>query len=167
VIKLGRSPALQTFVWIRWAVDTPRGGNICGHYDFLFVFIFFNRATANTREPFFAHNSSTDAVWCKEDPFGVDKCVILKIWGVLTKNTPKIGRKGQLPAKIKCLITPKRYKRNAKYVKKPLLWNWGRSSRFRQQNLCEMPRSGEITMTSRWRHVQFKIKPYHLANDAS
>jgi len=28
------------------------------------------------------------------------------------------------------------------------LWNWGRSFRFRQQNLCETPPSGEITMTS-------------------
>jgi len=37
-------------------------------YIFCFVFIFFNRATAHTREPIFAHNSSKDAVWCREDP---------------------------------------------------------------------------------------------------
>jgi len=33
----------------------------------LFVLLFFNRATAHTREPIFAHDSSKDAVWCKED----------------------------------------------------------------------------------------------------
>jgi len=31
--------------------------------------VFFNRATAHTREPIFAHNSSKDAVWYKKDPF--------------------------------------------------------------------------------------------------
>jgi len=47
------------------------------------VFKFFNKATAHTREPSFAHNSSKDAVWCKEDPFEDEKCVILKFEGVL------------------------------------------------------------------------------------
>jgi len=46
-------------------------------------FIFFNRATAHTREPIFAHNGSKDAIWCKEDPFWDTKCVILKFGGVL------------------------------------------------------------------------------------
>jgi len=46
-------------------------------------FIFFNRATAHTREPIFAHNSSKDAVWCEEDPFWDEKCVILKFGGAL------------------------------------------------------------------------------------
>jgi len=50
---------------------------------FCFVFIFFNRATAHTHEPIFAHNSSKDAVWCKEDPFWDEKCVIVKFGGVL------------------------------------------------------------------------------------
>jgi len=49
----------------------------------IFVFLFFNRATAHTREPILAHNSSKDAVWCKEDPFGDEKCVILKFGSVL------------------------------------------------------------------------------------
>jgi len=48
-----------------------------------FVFILFYRATAHTREPIFAQNSSKDAVWCKEDPFFDEKCVILKFGGVL------------------------------------------------------------------------------------
>jgi len=57
----------------------------CGqHIRVLFFFsIFFNRATAHTREPIFARNSSKDAVWCKEDPFWDEKCVILKFGGVL------------------------------------------------------------------------------------
>jgi len=53
------------------------------HLVFLFVFIYFNRATVHTREPIFAHNSSKDAVQCKEDPFGDENCVILKFGGVL------------------------------------------------------------------------------------
>jgi len=47
------------------------------------TFIFFNRATAHTCEPIFAHNSSKDVVWCKEDPFWDKKCAILKYVGVL------------------------------------------------------------------------------------
>jgi len=68
-----------------------------GH--FTFSNLFFNRATAHTREPIFAHNSSKDAVWCKEDLFGDDKFVTLKFGVFYPKNTPKIGRNGQLPAK--------------------------------------------------------------------
>jgi len=49
---------------------------------FVFVHLFFNRATAHTREPILRHTSSKDAVWCTEDPFGVEKCVILKYGGV-------------------------------------------------------------------------------------
>jgi len=51
-----------------------------------FVCIFFNRATAHTREPKIAHYSSKDAVWCKEDHFVDEKCVILKLRGVLPKK---------------------------------------------------------------------------------
>jgi len=32
--------------------------------SFILFFLFFNRATAHTREPIIAHNSSKDAVWC-------------------------------------------------------------------------------------------------------
>jgi len=49
----------------------------------VFFIIFFNRATAHTREPIFGHNSSKKAVWCKKDPFCKEKCVILKFGGVL------------------------------------------------------------------------------------
>jgi len=82
VITLGRLPAQPNLVRIRLAVETPRGGNIYGYHDF-FVINFFNTATAHTREPIFSHNSSKDAVWCKEDPFGDAKCAILKFGGVL------------------------------------------------------------------------------------
>jgi len=37
-------------------------------------------------------------------------------------------------------------KKYAKYVNERWLWHWGRSLRFRQQNLCETPPVGEITM---------------------
>jgi len=57
-------------------------------FSFFFVFIFFNRAAAHTRESIFAQNSSKDAVWCKEDPFWYGKCVILKFGGVLPLKYP-------------------------------------------------------------------------------
>jgi len=47
------------------------------------VFYFFNRATANTGESIFAHNSSKDAFRCKEDSFGNKKCVVVTFGGVL------------------------------------------------------------------------------------
>jgi len=102
--------ALPNLVWIRLVVETPREGNKYGscHFYFCFYFLFFNRATAHTREPIFAHNNSKDVVWCKEDPFGNEKCVVVKFGGVSPKNTPKLGRNGQLVAKIKCRITSKR-----------------------------------------------------------
>jgi len=53
---------------------------------FVFVFLFFNRATANTSEPIIAHNSSKDAVWCKEDPFLDPKFVIVKFGVFNPKN---------------------------------------------------------------------------------
>jgi len=90
VITLGRSPTLTKLVRVRWAVKKPRGVNIYGYCDFVFcfVFIFFNKATAHTREPIFAHNSSKDAVWCEENPFGDKKCVFLKFGGCFTLKTP-------------------------------------------------------------------------------
>jgi len=73
----------------------------------LFVLFFFDRATVQTREPIFAYNSS-DAVWCKEDPFGDEKCVILKFGGFTLKTPVKLVGIGNYQPKIKCLITPKR-----------------------------------------------------------
>jgi len=47
--------------------------------DTVTFYIYFNRATAHTRKPIFAHNSSEDVVWCKEDPFCGEKCVIFTL----------------------------------------------------------------------------------------
>jgi len=64
--------------------DATWGATYTGTATFLFfVFRFFNKATVHTREPILAHNSSKDAVWRKEDPFGDEKCVILKFGSVL------------------------------------------------------------------------------------
>jgi len=62
-----------------------KGGSVT--FFSFFVFLFFNRATAHTREPIFAHISSKDAVWCKEDPFWDEKCVVVK-FGVFYPKTP-------------------------------------------------------------------------------
>jgi len=62
------------------------------------VFTFFNKATAHTREPILAHNSSKEADWREEEPFSNGKCVILKFGVLYPKNTPKISRNRQLPA---------------------------------------------------------------------
>jgi len=58
VITLERSLILPNLVRVRWAVKTPRGGNIYGSCNLIFFsfFLFFNRATAHTSEPIFAHN---------------------------------------------------------------------------------------------------------------
>jgi len=78
----------------------------CDFFSFSFVLlIFFNRATAlhvnrflaqkmrsgvrktlfgMKNEPIFAHLSPKDAVWCKEDPFWDEKCVV----GDFTLKTP-------------------------------------------------------------------------------
>jgi len=91
VISLGNSPALPKLIRVRQAVEAPRGANICGSCDFFnSFFIFFSRATAHF-EPIFAHNSSEDAFWCKEDLFWHEKCVVAKFAGVLPQNTPKMG----------------------------------------------------------------------------
>jgi len=87
----------------------PMSGRDATWGQHILCLFIFNRAITHTRDPIFAHNSSKDSVWCKEDPFRDEKCVILKFGVYHPKNTPKFGRKGQLPAKIKCRITPKRY----------------------------------------------------------
>jgi len=137
--------SLPNVVRTQWAVETPRGGNIfryCDFLDFFLFFVFF--ILQQTRKLIFEHNSSKDAVWYKEDPFWDENCVVLNFGGCFTQQYPKMGRKGQLAAKIK-LRNGKRY---AKYINEPRLWNWGRSFKFRQQKLCETPPGGEITLTS-------------------
>jgi len=70
------------------------------HRRVLRLFIFFNRATAHTCEPIFVHNSSKDAFWWKEDPFGMRNVLFWNLGCFTPKTPPKIGRKGQLPAKM-------------------------------------------------------------------
>jgi len=65
------------------------GATYTGHVTFLvlvFIFLFFNRATANTGVPIFAYNISKDAFWCKEE-----KCVVVKFgcgpkWAIISQN---------------------------------------------------------------------------------
>jgi len=106
---VGDYVTLPALVWIRWTVETQRGGNIYGSCDFFVVFV-FNSSTELQPIPVnqYSHNSSKDAVWYKEDPFWDEKCVVVKFGGVSPKNIPKLGQKGQLPAKVKCRITSKR-----------------------------------------------------------
>jgi len=59
------------------------GATYTGPVTFVLIFLFFNRATANTSEPIFAHNSSKDAFWCKEEHFGDEKFVVVKFGDVL------------------------------------------------------------------------------------
>jgi len=63
-------------------------GNIYGSCDFYICFLFFTRTTTHTREQIFAHYSFKDAVWCKEGPFGDEKCVFVKFDGVLPPKHP-------------------------------------------------------------------------------
>jgi len=72
------------------------------------LFLFFNRATAHTREPIFAQNSSKDADWCKEDPFGDEKCVVVKYGGVLPLKHPKNGPEWPITSQNKMSKTLKR-----------------------------------------------------------
>jgi len=67
------------------------GATYTGHVIFivfLVFYVFFNSTTAHTCEPIFAQNSSNDAVWCKEDPFWDDKCVVVRFGGCVTLKTP-------------------------------------------------------------------------------
>jgi len=47
-----------------------------GSVTFLVFFYSSTKLQPITVNQCFAHNSSIDVVWCKEDPFGDDKCVI-------------------------------------------------------------------------------------------
>jgi len=72
-------------IWFRSDERSRRhmGATYTGLVTFVFCFLFFNRATSLSRELIFAHYCSKDAVWCKVDSFGDEKCVILKFGGVL------------------------------------------------------------------------------------
>jgi len=89
-------------VWIRWAVETSRG--VTCTVPVTSFFILQQSYISHTHEPIFEHNSSKDAVWCKKDPLR-DENVYLRNLGVFYPiNTPKMDRKGQLPARTKFQI---------------------------------------------------------------
>ena len=73
----------------------PRGGEIyrsCDfYYYFYFYFFFSGSRPVETREPILTHNSSKDAVWRKEVPFGGEKNNFWKFGGVLPEKHPKNG----------------------------------------------------------------------------
>jgi len=126
-----------------------------------FVVSFFNRATAHTHEPIFAHNSSKDAVWCKKDPFRDEKCVFVKFGGVLPQNTPKMVRNGQLLAKLW---------NNLENVRD----NGNMSISHEYETRVALLDSVNKTCVkcflvekSRWRHFRLEIKPRYLGNHAS
>jgi len=101
VITFGRSPTLTKLVRSDERSNSHVGSTYTGAGCCDLFYRFFNKATAHTREPILAHNSPNDAVWCNEDPFGDEKCVILKFGVLYPKNTLNIGRNRQLPAKNK------------------------------------------------------------------
>jgi len=86
-VTLGRSPTLTKLVRIPWAVETPRGVIILWLLVF-FVFLFFNRAAAHTREPIFAHTISKrrDLVWGRH-LWEWEMCNS-EMWGCFTLKTP-------------------------------------------------------------------------------
>jgi len=76
---------------------------------FFWFFLLFNRATTHTREPMFAHNAQKTRSGVSKIHLGMrNVSLILKFGGVYPNNTLKIGRNGQLAAKIKCRKTLKR-----------------------------------------------------------
>ena len=58
----------------------------------LFLLFFFSGSRpVETREPILTHDSSKDAVWHKEVPFGGEKYNFWKFGGVLPQKHPKNG----------------------------------------------------------------------------
>jgi len=154
VITLGKSPAQPNLVWIRWAVETTRGATY-GYYDFC---LFFNRATVHTREPIFAHNSSKEAVWCEEDPFEDENCVILKFWGVYPKNTLIISRNGQLPV-INKMSNNSETVRDTRNMSMNQDYETGVALSDAVNKTCA---KRSVADKWQWRHFRYAIKPFFL-----
>jgi len=132
-------------------------------WPFCFVFLFFNIATAHTREPILAHNSSKDEVWCKEDSFGDEKCVILKFGVFHPKNTPKIGRNRQLPAKNKMPNNSETIRDTRNMSMNHDYENGVALSDSVNKTCVKRP----LPKKSRWRHFRLAIKPGYLRIHAS
>jgi len=166
VIKLWRSPTLIKLVGGRMSGRDATWGQhirvlwlfVC----FFFVFIFFNKATAHTGEPILVHNISKDVVWCKEDPFRDEKCVILKFGGVLPQNTTNIGRNGQLPAKNQ-MSNNSETVRDAQNMSMNNDYETGVALSDSVNKTCV---NCPLAEKSRWRHFRLAIKPRNLGNHA-
>jgi len=155
VITLGRSPVLPKLVWVWWAVETPRGATYMGSVTFVFVFMFFNRAIAHTRGPIFAHSSSKDAVWSKEDPFWDEKSVVVKFGGFYSKNIPKMGRNEPKYSQIKMSNNFETVKDTRKLSMNHNYETGVALSNSVNKTCVERP----LVEKSRWRHTRLAIKP--------
>jgi len=163
-ITLGRSQALQNLVRIRWAVETPRGGNIYGYCDFfVFVFLFFNRATAHTREPIVAHNCSKTLSGVRKTLLGMRNVLFWNLGVFYPKNTPKIGWNRQLPAKNKMSNNSETARDTRNMLMNHDLETWVALSDFVNKTCVKRP----LAEKSRWRHFRLAIIPRYLGNHAS
>jgi len=118
VTTLGRSPTLTILVRVRWAVETPRGGNIFGYCDF------FKALSGSHGRPFgIRHNNLPEA-----PPNGE---IVMTSYPV----TIKPRYLGNHATQIKSYY-------------RTLSGSHGRSFRIRYKNSPEMPPSGEIMLTS-------------------
>jgi len=128
-----------------------------------YCFLFFNRATAHTRNPIVAHNSSNNAVWCKEDPFWDEKCVVVKFGGLLPpKTTLKWPGMGNYQAK--------KMSNNFETVRDT------RNMSMNHDYETEVDLSDSVNKTyvkcplaekSLWLHIRLAKKPRYLGNHAS
>jgi len=139
VITLGRSQALPNLVRVQWAVQTPRGGNI---YGSICDIVFFYSSTELQPTPVnrfsltLAQKTLSDV---RKAYFGWEMRSCEIEWCFL-------GRNRQLPAKIKCWITSKRWE-----IREICQWTMimKLGSLFQiPSTKTETPASGGQTMTS-------------------
>jgi len=156
---LGKSPALPKLVRVRWAVETPRGGNIYGPCDF-FIYFYSSIELQPIPVTIFAHNSSKDAVWCKEDPFGDKKCVVLKFGGLLPFKIPiKWSRMGNYQSKFNSETV-----RDTRNMSMNHDYETGVTLSESVNKTCV---KCTLADKSWWRHFRLAIKPRFLGNHAS
>jgi len=63
--------------------DTTWGATYTGTVTFLALFLYSSTELQPISVNQFSRTIAQNAVWCKEDPFGYEKCLILKCGGVL------------------------------------------------------------------------------------
>ena len=73
-----------------------------GPVTFIIIIFFFSGSRpVETREPILTHDSSKDAVWRKEVPFGVRNTTFRNMGVFCPQNTPKMAWNRDFPAKTK------------------------------------------------------------------